>query len=75
MKHIASDPAACQIDFPNLNVQAVDQHIAQRTCKANSNSDNRPKELEPPTKVARQKVDLSKTDEAITRLMQHSKHR
>ena len=75
MKQVASDPAASQIDFPNLNVQVDDQHLTQRTCKAKPNSDNRPKELEPPIKVARQKMGLSKTDEAITRLMQPNKHR
>ena len=69
-----SDPAASRLNLPNLNVQVDDQHLVQRMCKAKPSADNRPKGLEPPIKAARQKMDLSKTDEAIIRLTQHTKH-
>ena len=68
-----SEPAASRIDLPKLNVQVDDQHLIQRMCKAKPTSDKRPKGLEPPIEVARQKMDLSKTDEAISRLTQHTK--
>ena len=63
-----------QIALPNLNVQVDQQHQIRRSCKAIP-SDKRPIDLEPPTKVARQKLDLSNTDKTIARLTQQSSTR